>query len=250
MEPNATYLKAKRNLVIASGILLIAVVIEVVKPTGQLLNAIPFELRRPSALNLILGVAVLYLCIQTVLFWSPQNDDVKKHYSYVADYVMSLAIGICSLIAAITSFFYPTYDATSNLQWGKTEFSLIILLSILISFLSLIPSDFLKRKRADKIASIEDKTITMLLSSRWEMIFNPNHPRGRKEISFNVDGTVGEGRNANEDRWRIVGSYLEFLTADNKLQSRFLYSDTSRAFIHTNDEDTISLRNQRIVKLN
>ena len=87
----------------------------------------------------------------------------------------------------------------------------------------------------------------ILTSSVFRLYFNP--PRNSKVITFEVDGSVGEGRNANEYTWRTQDNMLELVQEDGDVHSRFAYDPRTASFLHTNDPDTHSIRNQYIVSV-
>src|SRR5437868_7607193 len=60
-------------------------------------------------------------------------------------------------------------------------------------------------------------------TKKWVLNYNPTNPRGRKNISFNEDGTIGEGRNPNEYRWSYANDHLDIIRQNNDLQNRFKY---------------------------
>ncbi len=84
----------------------------------------------------------------------------------------------------------------------------------------------------------------LLVSRPWVLVHNP--PDQSKPITFLRDGTVGEGQNQNEHMWRIHNSRLELLQGDGRVHSRFDFDKKATRFIHTNDPDTLSNRNQYI----
>lgn len=81
---------------------------------------------------------------------------------------------------------------------------------------------------------------------KWVLNYNPNNPSGRKNISFNADGTVGEGRNHNEYRWSYSNDHLDIRMKDNRLHNRFKYDPPSGRFHCTNDLDAHGLKGQSI----
>ena len=85
---------------------------------------------------------------------------------------------------------------------------------------------------------------SLLVSHRWELIFRP--PNQSKPISFLSDGSVGEGQNQNEHTWRIQNNKLELIQEDGHVHSRFNFVKETQRFIHTNDPDTRSIRDQII----
>ncbi|UGY23808.1 hypothetical protein HU675_0038655 [Bradyrhizobium septentrionale] len=74
-----------------------------------------------------------------------------------------------------------------------------------------------------------------LYTRQWVLVYNPSNPKGRKNISFNEDGTIGEGRNHNEWRWSYTNDHLDVWMKDNRLHNRFKYDPPSGRFHSTND---------------
>ncbi len=76
------------------------------------------------------------------------------------------------------------------------------------------------------------------------LVYNP-HSGANKTIIFLDDGQIGgDGRNENEDTWRIRRGCLEFLTDDGKVYSRFRFDKTNGRLVCTNDANLSSLFNQ------
>lgn len=87
---------------------------------------------------------------------------------------------------------------------------------------------------------------TGLLTKQWVLNYNHTNPKGRKNISFNPDGTIGEGRNPNEYRWSYANDHLDIIKQDNQLQNRFRYDAHEGKFICTNDLDAKGTHHQII----
>ena len=87
-----------------------------------------------------------------------------------------------------------------------------------------------------------------LLKDGWILNFNPTIPTGRKPISFLSDGSIGEGNNKNEARWKMVNGMLEIFRPNNDLQNRFRYDAQGEKFICTNDTDAKGYKNQFIFR--
>jgi hypothetical protein len=87
-----------------------------------------------------------------------------------------------------------------------------------------------------------------LYTKKWVLNYNPTNPRGRKNISFNEDGTIGEGRNGNEYRWSYTNGHLDIWMQDNQLQNRFKYDANTGQFLCTNDIDAKGNHHQVIYK--
>ena len=86
--------------------------------------------------------------------------------------------------------------------------------------------------------------LDILLTRDWVLVHNP--PHGFKRITFLTDGRVGEGRNQNENTWRIKDELLELVQEDGRTHSLFEFDSRLRRFDNTNDPDTPSNRNQYI----
>ncbi|UWU89106.1 hypothetical protein [Bradyrhizobium sp. CB1015] len=88
----------------------------------------------------------------------------------------------------------------------------------------------------------------VLLKDGWVLNFNPAVLTGRKLISFNSDGKIGEGRNKNEWTWSMVGDELEIRRQNGDLQNRFRFDPHSTKFISTNHPDAKGIRDQFIFR--
>jgi hypothetical protein len=85
----------------------------------------------------------------------------------------------------------------------------------------------------------------ILLSRPYRLTFNTKS-KAAKRIVFGSDGVITEGNNRNEHRWRLFRKKLELLQLDGKVHSRFEYDAASDRWSHTNDPDTLSIRDQYI----
>lgn len=88
----------------------------------------------------------------------------------------------------------------------------------------------------------------ILLSDGWILNFNPEIFTGRKLISFNSDGKIGEGRNSNEYTWSMVGDELEIRRQNGDLQNRFRFDRQGNKFISTNHPDAKGIKDQFIFR--
>ena len=89
-----------------------------------------------------------------------------------------------------------------------------------------------------------------LLGNRWMLNFNPKSENKKKEISFNRDGTFGEGRNKNEHTWKTEGDVLEIVRENGDLQNRFTFEKTRKIFVCTNEPHAKGIQNQTITTTN
>lgn len=91
----------------------------------------------------------------------------------------------------------------------------------------------------------EQRLRELLLGGKFKFVFNPASG-GSKQLTFLPNGDIGDGRNSNEHKWRIVDGCLEILSGDGAVYSRFVLLDDNVSLHHTNDPDTRSLRGQYI----
>lgn len=96
---------------------------------------------------------------------------------------------------------------------------------------------------------IQGRAIQKLIAEKrmLKFIFNPE-TKAAKNITFLADGTIGEGKNHNENTWRIYRGNLEIYGSDSKIYSRFRYDRASGQLKHTNDPELRSISGQYIVK--
>ncbi|HZW24702.1 MAG TPA: hypothetical protein VFF26_04385 [Gallionella sp.] len=83
----------------------------------------------------------------------------------------------------------------------------------------------------------------LLNDRRFVFVFNPTHGQA-KIVTFLANGEIGEGKNSNENTWRIKRGALEVLARDGKIYSRFVHDKTTGKLAHTNDPDTRSIHGQ------
>jgi len=105
-----------------------------------------------------------------------------------------------------------------------------------------VPQRLLRQRRLQR--SLRE----LLLAKSWSLIFNAS-TGASKPISFNEDGTIGLGRNQNEDRWELVGERLVILNPVGSAHSRFTYDPGQECWTQTSDIDTPRARDQRLVRL-
>ncbi len=94
---------------------------------------------------------------------------------------------------------------------------------------------------------IQGRAIKNLIADerRFNFVFNPSSKMA-KELTFLVDGRIGQGRNDNEHSWRIRRGALEILGSDAKIYSRFRFDRSHGVLRHTNDPELRSIPGQYI----
>jgi hypothetical protein len=94
-----------------------------------------------------------------------------------------------------------------------------------------------------------NRELRKLIQRRVEfiLVYQPQENYS-KTVVFLDDGQIGgEGKNQNEDTWRIRRGCLEFLTDDGKVYSRFRFDKTTGRLACTNDADLRSLFGQYLL---
>lgn len=102
---------------------------------------------------------------------------------------------------------------------------------------------------AQIITDLNSKIRETVGKHRFKMVFNPTSGLS-KQVTFKPNGEIGEGRNDNENSWRAVDGRLEVLNGQGQVYSRFFLLPSGKAFHHTNDPDTISIKGQYLVPEN
>jgi len=261
MGPSDAYYKTKRNLLIFVGCLLLSIFagFKIVN-NEQKISILPFQLERPEFLATILLVVVLFNLFQLSIQWAAQSSEVQANRFHRIDFISTSAIGGLSIFCYLGSLLWPSiqqiiFTFDSKLEWidainlGVSILAIAtsalasLLAALKLEYVSKLLSRWLKRKA---ISEDEELKRVLLSGSDWMLNYNPKAPGRVKQISFDRDGSIGLGQNDNETAWRIRNGLLEILNSKNQVFSRFSYDNATNTLSHTNDEDTLSIRNQRI----
>lgn len=106
-------------------------------------------------------------------------------------------------------------------------------------------------RNAEANQLLSDREVeAILLAYRFRLYFNPKDNRRSRMITFMRAGHLAEGRNNNEDSWRIANGRLEFIQIDGRVHSRFNYIAESNIFTQVNDRDTLGVRGQYMIPEN
>lgn len=245
MESSEHYFKAKRGLVISSGILIVITTIGVDSgsPTGE----VPIKLKDYSKIDIICFFIMLYFFIEMLLYWTLQNSEFRSKIQNKINYFISFFIFFISTVIwfkpNIIDIFVEYYDKINTLDTGL--FSIIT--AAIAAATQLMTHVYHSYKIKFEIEA-EMKMISIITKGVWILYFNPVSNDFNKKISFNIDGTIGEGNNNNEQKWRINRGLLELINSDGKIFSRFRFDEKTEKFVHTNDDDTLSIKSQTIVR--
>jgi hypothetical protein len=252
MNPTDAYYKTKRSLLIFVGCLLIAIFVGVkITQTEQKISILPFQLERPEYLSSIFAIAVLFYLFQFALQWAAQQADVQNNRFYKIDFISITTIGCISVLLFLRSLLPPFpdihFEDRNWHSWASIIGGLVgVLASILAAKFTQDVAKRVGRYLKKRTANEDDDLRTSVTKSPWVLHFNPSVIGAKKAITFNADGTVGDGRNQNEHTWRVNNGLLEILNDAGHVYSRFSYDRNKNQFAHTNDLDTLSIKSQTI----
>lgn len=233
--PSDIFYKSKKSTATSSGLLLLSTYVGIVPASStDKISLFSFNLENADKLPLIFFVMLIYSMWDLWESWFSQSQEVRDFF------INKIS---CIFMGLIGCFSISAYACTTNICCTLllTAF-LTVIWFILITPVTTWVQEYTKKNRRQRI----DTTLDLLKkSSNWELTFNPNIPNGKKIIQFKDDGTIGSG-NDNESSWRIAEGLLEIFKKDGSLQSRFRHIPGKNIFEHTNDSDTLSLRDQFI----
>jgi hypothetical protein len=256
LEPSDSYIKQRRAVIIASGLLFVATIVGIESPNGEQ-SLLPFRLKESEALAPILAFIVLYNSYLFVLNWGLQITTIRDKRSIRNDFRITLAVASASILTYIASLTPITNIAqitiptlqTFNLPTGTADI-LAGITTGLAAYFAIGPLFKIWQREINARlfvkATNELKIQEALKHTGWVLNFNFSHPKGKKQIEFLPDGEIGLGKNNNETTWRLRDGFLELLNAKGQVHSRFKYIHSENKFLHTNDEDTLSLKPQEI----
>lgn len=95
---------------------------------------------------------------------------------------------------------------------------------------------------------LQAKRLRKIIGSacQFRFVYNPDANKS-KIVTFLPDGQISEGRNNNENKWRIKKGRLEILAVDGKWYSRFKHDPETGRLVNTNDPGTRSVHGQYLV---
>jgi hypothetical protein len=242
MEPTSIYHKNKRNLFIFAGLLILVTVggIEVKNPST--ISLLPFQIKNPAMVQHVLFAITIYCAYQFYLSWFYQRDEIREKIQ--SDFVITIAAFLLSVSIYAFEILEPIIVRISI-----SSESLVATAGTIFGVISAAVSARVwgeLRKRSFQVFEIRQETIDQrLLKPGWILIFNPK-THAQKSISFNKDGTIGEGRNDNEFQWKMVNDELVILRSDERLQNRFRYDSMTDRFLSIDDSFAHGLRGQVI----
>lgn len=198
------------------------------------------KMENPEALPTVFLLMLFYSLWQFIAAWFVQTDEVRKSKINRIDFSITFVVAAVAIVYYLYNVIEVSFDIHILTKLGVV-FALLPALSAQI--LDIIET--VRRKLDKKIRNEELEVETLLISNRWKLIYNPQTGQ-HKEIEFLDDGNVGKGKNDHETTWRVREGLLEILDSKGNIFSRFRYDRDDNEFLHTNDIDTLSKRNQLI----
>jgi regulator of replication initiation timing len=102
----------------------------------------------------------------------------------------------------------------------------------------------------DKSTFRNQRIISMLTSNAFTLVFNPHLGNsGFKSMLFGADGLILQGRNDNENSWRVENGNLEMLNSKGEVHNRFVFHAADNAFYAKDDpkEALPAIKGQKLV---
>lgn len=221
MEPTDLYNKSKRNLTVFAAIL--ALVLFGGIEATSVSQFFGFTIR-PEILPTVLFFVVVYLLYQYFLARVFQSDEIRNR-TWI-DFIITAGFACIVLVGYFS--FYVIYQILGLQLWTAMAVPLVAS-ALMFVYVLVRGSDWIKWRR--EAIGLREATIEKRVKEPgWLLNFNPKFPDAIKPISFNDDGSVGEGRNSNEHMWRLVGNKLEIINADGLRQNSFLYDPETDQF--------------------
>lgn len=253
MDPTSNYHKTKRILLVFVAALLLAIFAGL-----QLTNEHPpnepsrvsvptLQLKHPEFLKYILVVAVGFYLVQFSLQWAAQITEVQKNTFHRWDFIIIAATAAFSIFCFGGKFADDSYFHVLNTFW-------VTLMAIFVAgFLGLAVGVLVEKASTnigdrvkDNEAQEDEQVMTVLKNKTWVLNYNSTKPGRGKEITFEDEDRIGAGLSDRIHSWRVTNGLLEIINNQGRVYSRFSYDPETKAFVHTNDPDTISTKSQSI----
>ena len=241
MEPTDLYNKSKRNLAVFTAFLALVLFGRVTpEESGKLLG---FKLA-PEAIPTILFFVVAYLLYQFILARVVQRDDVRNQSLVKIDFLILTGFSTAVLFVYL-GWYLPNLFGFALRDLFSIVSTVMTGAAAAYTFWRL--SDFAKWRR--DVLSLRKVSIAQRLKEPgWVLNFNSSHPQGKKAISFNDDGTIAEGRNSNEFKWKLERDQLVIIRENGDLQNRFTYIPATDRFISVDDPNAKGFKPQSIFR--
>lgn len=240
MEPTDLYNKSKRNLAVFTAFLALVLLGSVAPEENA--KILGFKLN-PTAVPAVLFFVVFYLLWQFALARYFLKDEVRARLLIKIDFgVLATAAGV-ALVYYIWTYRY-------QLIGEREQLLLLVILAALAATLTFAlyrSTELLKWRR--EAQALRQRTLAdRLREPGWMLHYNPASDKAMKAITFEEDGSIGQGRNGNEHRWSLQGDTLTITRESGALQNRFQYIPSIDQFKSIPDPQAKGTRDQTIYR--
>jgi hypothetical protein len=241
MEPTNLYNHGKRNLFAFAAVL--ALLLSGGVQTAKDAQLFGFAIRA-EALPTVLFFIVVYLLYQFSLARMFQTDEIRNRTK--VDFAIT---AICSSIVLLYYLVFYLLHQIVGLGTQTLVAGCLLVAGVATGLATTRLTDFSKwRKEAIKFR--KETIDSRLKEPGWYLNFNPKVPNGVKRISFESDGSIGDGQNKNETAWRLSGNSLEILNAQGERQNIFEYDAATDQFKSKGRAKAFNVEGQYIFKEN
>jgi hypothetical protein len=243
MEPTEHYNRSKRNLAIFATLLALVLIGGVKPEDGS--KIFGFQVH-PKAIPTVLFFVVCYLLYQFYLARLFQHDEIRDRTAIWIDFY-SIA-GLSAVVLGGYLFFHLFWQIIGLSPLTLAAALVLALLSSLVA-LALIRWSDLDKWRRETFALRQSTIARRLKEPGWILNYNPKVPGKTKEISFENDGSIGEGRNPNEFKWKLSNNrQLEIYREEGKLHNKFAYDAATDQFKATQPDTKYKIEGQFIYR--
>lgn len=180
---------------------------------------------RPAAIPTVLFFVVGYLSYEFYLARLFQNDEIRNRTR--KDFIFTTAFAALVLFGYL--IFYLLWQVVGLSSSVLIAVSVSVLASVFAAFATIRWNDLDKWQR--EAFNLRKSTVEQRLKEPgWILNFNPKSSAGKKEISFNNDGTIGLGRNDNESTWVLYNDQLVIRQSTGEVQNTFAYDPNTDQF--------------------
>jgi hypothetical protein len=243
MEPTEHYNRSKRNLAIGASLLALVLLGGVTAENAG--HVFGFNIH-PKAIPTVLFFVVCYLLYQFFLARLFQHDEVQKRTSIWFDFYILTGLTVAVLVGYL--IFYLLWQVV-GLSWITLAGSFGgLFVGALVALALIRGSDLIKWQR--ETFALRQSTIERRLKEPgWILNYNPKVPGKTKAISFEDDGSIGEGRNPNEFKWKLnKDRQLEMYSDDGHLFNKFAYDAATDQFKATQPNRKYKIEGQVIYR--
>lgn len=236
------YLRVRRNSMIFAGLLTLSIFVGF-SEADNASTFLPFKLQKPEFIPHILLIIVLFHIYDCAVNWISQEKNLREIEVRKYDFFVINIFLLGSVSSYLWYFLFRDIVVFRLNVYVTTIFGVFV--SIILGVITTFVTVAYARRKYSAEQKFQQSIEQKLLRGDWILHYNPNDPKGKKQIGFSVDGTI-KNSNKNEKYWRVRGENLEILNENMVLFSQFYYDPKKLSFIHTNDPDTLSLRDQLI----